>query len=227
MAVGGFPGKVRYTPVPSPLFGPLLEQIDDLAELKCTLRLIWLLHQKKGSPRYVTLEEVLADRVLVSSVPHEDNDRRREIQRALASAVARGTFVTGSMVHGDPGAQLYMLNTEADRRALAEVLGDEPQTTEIPGVEPWEGAAERPNIFGLYEDNIGMLSPIIAEELKEAETSYPESWIEDAFREAVSLNKRNWRYISAILERWTREGRSDGEPGRYPKKAGYQEYFRR
>ena len=35
-----FPPRVRYTPVPNPLFGPLLEQIDDLAELKCTLRVI-------------------------------------------------------------------------------------------------------------------------------------------------------------------------------------------
>ena len=51
MNFAGFPRKVRFTPVPSPLFGPLLEQIDDLSELKCTLRLIWLLHQKRGYPQ--------------------------------------------------------------------------------------------------------------------------------------------------------------------------------
>ena len=38
MAFGGFPRRVQYTPVPSPVFGPLLEEIDDLGELKCTLR---------------------------------------------------------------------------------------------------------------------------------------------------------------------------------------------
>ena len=74
---------------------------------------------------------------------------------------------------------------------------------------------------------IGMLNPMISEELWEAEQIYPHSWIEDAFREAVSRNRRSWKYIAAILERWEREGRGDGEPGRHPKKAGYEEYFRR
>ena len=63
--------------------------------------------------------------------------------------------------------------------------------------------------------------------LKEAEELYPSAWIEDAFLEAVSHNKRSWRYIARILERWERDGRSDGEPGRYSEKAGYQKHLRR
>ncbi len=66
---------------------------------------------------------------------------------------------------------------------------------------------ERPNIFVLYEQNIGLLSPLIAEELKEAADHYPAEWIEAAFREAVLYNKRNWKYIRAILRRWETEGR--------------------
>jgi DnaD/phage-associated family protein len=62
---------------------------------------------------------------------------------------------------------------------------------------------------------------MIADELKEAEELYPSTWIEEAFREAVSQNKRTWRYIARILERWEREGRTDGEPGRHLKKTGY------
>ena len=54
-----------------------------------------------------------------------------------------------------------------------------------------------------------MLTPLIAEELREAEQSYPAEWIEEAFREAVRLNKRNWKYIRAILERWSTEGKVD------------------
>ncbi|HIA16266.1 MAG TPA: hypothetical protein EYN72_05705, partial [Dehalococcoidia bacterium] len=53
----GFPRKVRYVPVPAPLLESLLEEIDDLAELKCTLRVIAMLHVKKGHPRFVTLGE--------------------------------------------------------------------------------------------------------------------------------------------------------------------------
>ncbi len=66
---------------------------------------------------------------------------------------------------------------------------------------------ERPNIFVLYEQNIGLLSPLLADQLIEAEKQYPHEWIEDAFREAVQRNKRNWSYIRAILRRWETEGR--------------------
>jgi DNA replication protein len=66
---------------------------------------------------------------------------------------------------------------------------------------------ERPNIFVLYEQNIGLLSPLIAEELRDAAEQYPTEWIEAAFREAVQQNKRKWSYIRAILRRWETEGR--------------------
>jgi DNA replication protein len=66
---------------------------------------------------------------------------------------------------------------------------------------------ERPNIFVLYEQNIGLLSPLIADELKDAADHFPMEWIETAFREAVQHNKRKWSYIRAILRRWETEGR--------------------
>jgi DnaD/phage-associated family protein len=74
---------------------------------------------------------------------------------------------------------------------------------------PVQLQAQRPNIFVLYEQNIGPLTPLLAEELMEAEDTYPLPWIEDAFREAVELNKRSWRYIQRILERWAAEGKTD------------------
>ena len=66
---------------------------------------------------------------------------------------------------------------------------------------------ERPNIFVLYEQNIGLLSPLIADDLRDAADRYPAEWIEAAFREAVQHNKRKWSYIRAILRRWETEGR--------------------
>jgi len=81
---------------------------------------------------------------------------------------------------------------------------------------------ERPNIFALYEQNIGLLQPLIAEELREAEKTYPAAWIEEAFKIAVERNARNWRYIKAILERWTREGKDDGAPKRGSKEDRYR-----
>ena len=221
MAFGGFPRRVRFIPVPNPLFGPLLEQIDDLAELKCTLRIIWLLHQQKGYPRFVTLSDLLGDRTLAKALAFNGSPHRLRVERGLARAVRRGTLVAGTVEQRGERQTLYALNTEPDRDALARMTGDTMPIGPIPEVEPWEGATERSNIFTLYEDNVGTISPMIADQLREAEELYPAVWIDDAFREAVSQNKRSWRYIARILERWEREGRNDGESGRYPKKAGY------
>jgi DNA replication protein len=55
---------------------------------------------------------------------------------------------------------------------------------------------------------------MIAEELQEAEASYPAEWITEAFKIAAEQNVRKWRYIQAILERWASEGKDDGEAGR-------------
>jgi len=76
--------------------------------------------------------------------------------------------------------------------------------------------AENPtNIFSLYESTIGMITPFIADELKESENTYPAHWIREAFTVAVSLNKRNWRYIAAILNRWYAEDKQNGKSRRY------------
>ena len=227
MAYPGFPRNVRFTPVPNPLLGPLLEQIDDLGELKCTLRVISLLHQKKGFPRYVTLDELVGDRSFARAVAQDGPAVAADIRKTLSRAVDRGTLLASTVARGGTPQHVYTLNTDAHRRALAAVhSNNEPvESSDSPGDDELEG--ERPNVFSLYEENIGMLSPMIADELKEAEAAYPYSWLEDAFREAVSRNVLNWRYISRILESWEREGRSDGRSGRYSKKAGYQRYFRR
>ena len=205
-------------PVPAPFFGPLLEEIDDLDEFKCTMRFLWLLQQKKGFPRFVTLQEIFADRVLASALSVDGRPDQGRVEAALSKSVGRGTLTTTTVEQAGQKHMAYALNTEADREALATISASIQKDREQ-GREPWEAATERPNIFALYEANIGMLSPMIADELREAEDLYPVAWIEDAFREAVSQNRRSWRYISRILERWDQEGRHDGKPGRYPKKA--------
>lgn len=220
----GFPRRVRSIPVPAPLFGALLEQIDDLAELKCALRILWLLQQKKGFPRFVTLKEARADRTLAKALPPEPD----AIPKALDACVRRGTLTMAVSGKGGDAERLYALNTEADRLALSRAAADAVvvgHSQSRPVQEPWDASVERPNIYALYEANIGMLSPIIAEELKEAEALYPMAWIERAFREAVNQNAHNWRYIKRILENWERQGSPDGvtygKSGRHSKENSF------
>jgi len=205
----GFPRRMRFTPVPNLFFSQLLPQIDDLAELKVTLHIFWTLYAKRGYPKFVTYGELLGDKTLMSGLGNG-----QALRQGLEQAVSRGTLIHLTLVREGRTQDLYFLNTESDREAVAKIERQELDLGALPRKEPCLEAKERPNIFTLYEENIGMLTPMIAEELKEAERLYPASWIEEAFREAVSLNKRRWRYISTILERWAAEGKEHGEPGR-------------
>ena len=114
-AFAGFPRGMRYVPVPGPIFGSLLEQFDDLAELKCVLRVIWMLHRKKGA-RVVTLSEVLADRTLAAALSPDGAPSPDAVRAALARAVRRGVLATAA---DDAGQRLFALNGEQDRAALA------------------------------------------------------------------------------------------------------------
>ena len=50
-AFDGFTRGMKLLPVPSPLLGSLLADIDDVAELKCTLRMLWYTAQVAGAPK--------------------------------------------------------------------------------------------------------------------------------------------------------------------------------
>ncbi|MBM3933465.1 MAG: DnaD domain protein [SAR202 cluster bacterium] len=230
MAFAGFPPRPRYTPVPTPVLGQLLEEIDDLQELKVTLRAIWLLHHKRTYPRYLTVDDLMTDQTCLRVFGPGAESARRCAEETMAKAVSRRTFIAGTATIDGARTQVFMLNAESERRAM-EGLTALPRTTPSPQVSGAASPADtdaaedsRPNIFKLYEDNIGLMSPMIAEELKLAEQSYPETWIRDAFKAAVTSNRRSWRYIAAILDRWDREGREgrdDAGPGRYIQKTRY------
>ena len=222
MTFSGFPRDTIYTPTPDSLFGQLLEEIQDLTELKVTLRGMWLLHHKRQGTRAIPLGEFLADTVLLRGLSSEEagENPAEEIRRGLRQAVRRGTF----LVHGGkPEEAVFVLNNDAGRRTLARIketgtaFDSSSEADEAP-----DRPRERPNIFALYEDTVGMLTPIVTERLKEAEGRYPPGWIREAFEIAALENKRNWQYIAAILARWGSEGKGnwtvgskeDGKPGR-------------
>ncbi len=224
---GGFPANTKFTPIPNVFFTRLLPEIDDLAELKVTLHIIWAVYRKRGYPRFVTYRELLSSPVLMKGLVSNGSPSQL-LKHSLTQAESRGTLLHMTLEREGEVEDLYFVNTDADRRAVERIRSGGLKLEGLVADEPAPVNGDRPNIFGLYEQNIGMLSPIIVEELKEAESAYPESWIEDAFRIAVDLNKRNWRYISRILERWAVEGKDDGEHRRHLEaESDPEEYYRR
>ena len=203
----GFPaGKLTTTPVPSQFFSELLPLVDHLAELKVTLHLFWLIGKKRGALRYARLTELQQDERLLAGLASGDLTGEAALQDALERAVARGSLLHVKVDREGSPEEWYMVNS-ANGRAVLERLraGDLDLLADV--AEDVQLQSERPVIFVLYEQNIGMLTPMITDELREAERRYPADWIADAFREAAVMNKRNWRYVLAILERWRLEGR--------------------
>jgi DnaD/phage-associated family protein len=214
---------MRFTPLPNIFFTALLPKIDSVTELKLVLHIFWLLYQKRSHPKFVTYNELLADKTLITGI--EGDDPAAELMDALEQAVARGIFFKLTLEKDDEQEELYFVNDESNRQAIDRVKSGELSLgAMLPRGEAYI-KVEKPDIFTLYEQNIGMLTPMIAEELKEAERLYPAAWIEDAVKEAVNLNKRNWRYIARILENWSLEGREDGKSRRNLKKEKGPGYY--
>ena len=180
--------------------------------------MIGMVHQRRSKRLWVTTSELENDSILADALAQEPEGSKQAIIKGVQLAVTRGTLLEAEQNN----EKVLFLNDEPGRKAMAqlgEVVVEEP-------APPSQGD-DRPNIFVLYEQNIGSLTPLLTEELKEAESVYPWPWIEEAFRIAVSLNHRSWRYIARILERWATEGKDDGEPRRHSQKIDRKEYLRR
>ena len=236
MEFSGLPHGYYSTPVPDPFLGPLLQEIDDLTELKVTLRGIWLWQQKRSLPRILSREEFFSDSVLRRGLDVGRRSPISEIEKGLEAAVARGTFLLYQQDRRDAASRFYLLNDESGRRALTKLKQGSVPLPNDPGDRQDEGlfddpAASKANIFTLYELNIGKtIGPMLAEELKDAEEQYPWPWIVEATQIAVVSNALEWRYISSILRRWASEGKDNGKLGRYSQKdsrKGYLEEYQR
>jgi DnaD/phage-associated family protein len=194
----GFPpGKVKQIQIPAQFFSDLLPLIDDAAELKVTLFCFMALHQKEGKHRFLRRQDFAP--LLESLGEHPDS----ALETALAQAVERESLLLGE----SRGEKLYFMNSAAGRESLRQLQAGTWQPDDAG--HSVEIMPERPNIYALYEANIGALTPMIAEALKDAEREYPAQWVADAMRLAVAQNKRNWRYIESILKRWQLKGKDD------------------
>ena len=223
----GFPARMEYTSVPNIFFSGLLPRIDDIAELKTTLHVIAALYRQKGYPRYVSFEELLANEGLMTGLKGEDKSPETALQSALEKATERGTLLLLSLKKEDVPESVYFLNTKANQDVIAQIESGELELTGLKATGKKSVPREElPDIYTLYEENIGILTPMVADELREAEKLYPKDWIGDSIKEAVLYNKRNIKYILKILENWAAEGKSDGTYQRHPQKTDPDKYIK-
>jgi len=207
MSFPGFPEEITNAiRIPDQFFRHVLLSVDKLDELKLTLYLFWRLERMEGFFHYIRFNELLKDTQLVSAMTKDPNHASTSLRTALRKATKRGTLLEVDVE--DEQDTIICLNSPKGRAVVDAIKRGEWRASQ--GTHPpIEIYAERPNIFQLYEANIGPLTPLIADALRDAERTYQADWVEEAFRIAVERNKRNWHYIDAILHRWQEGGRDD------------------
>ncbi len=204
---GGFPpGRLRATVLPSLFFSEALGPIDDLGELKLILYIFWRIGEKRSYPRFITRSELEADPVIKRGLA---TGAGGILSVALEKLLARKLVLRRAMELGGRSDDFYFLNTASGRRAIDDLETRRVDLGQVVQPEQPDAREKRADVFRLYEENVGMVTPLIVDELTDAERRYPGEWIEDAFRQAVLYNRRSWKYIQRILERWAAEGKGD------------------
>lgn len=196
----GFPKQDKLTLVPESFFTELLPQIDDFAELQVTLWALWALQQREGHYRYLRAQDFATSDTLRQFLPQP-----AALTATLARCVARGSLIEVQVSTGD---MLYFMNTERGREACEAIrqgqliLHDHEQVEILP---------PRPTVYRLYEQEIGLLTPLIAESLQELERDYSADWLREAITLAAEKQAKHLRYIRAVLEGWRKQGKGTHE----------------
>ncbi|MBI5841549.1 MAG: DnaD domain protein [Chloroflexi bacterium] len=189
----GFTDSETFTQLPDSFFHRLLNEIEDIAELKVTLYFLWRVEHTEGPFRALCETDFSQKDVGLSA---------DEVRRGLEKSAQRG-----SILRSEYEADVFYFLNSPRGRAAAEAFakGQWRESARILSAPP----LERPNVFKLYEENIGPLTPLIADALKDAEELYTDEWIAEAIEIAVKNNKRNWKYCEAILKRWKEKGKDE------------------
>ncbi len=204
----GFPPDPRTpSPLPEAFFREILPAIDRLEELKVLLYILWRCGQMEGGLQYLWREDILADQVFMKGMDPDPVEAEKAVDLGIQGGVARGTLLAQRVEVKNRTGSVILLNSARGRAAMDSL--EDGSWQPAPGSPPSAPAIDRTSIYRLYEENVGPLTPMIVEMLKDAEADYPAAWIEEAIKIAVENNVRRWRYIEAILRSWREEGKDE------------------
>ena len=213
----GFPSVGKATAIPNAFFSSVLPCLAAPGDVLAFLYAARLLQQRRGDAAVASADEIW-ELDGAAAAFNRLGGGRSGLVAGLDRCVAAHALLALDLTGPGVSERVYVLNEPRSRRLLARARAGEVALR--PGATVRDVLAETPpDIFRLYEENIGTITPLLGERLLAAAEEYPREWLERAIREAVELNRRNWRYIERVLQRWAVEGpdevdrRSSFEPG--------------
>jgi len=199
----GFRTGSKAVAIPVEFFSELLPALNNAIEIRVVLHVIYMIFRKSGRIRAVSFDEIANEAPLKLALV--EDVYRFQIKEALDKGVQVGALLECKL--SDHGF-LYFLNNEGGRRQYQQVqTGVLSFSVDSQIVASVNLNKTTPTIA--YEQEIGTLTPRIAEAIREAEGIYPTEWIVEALNLASTNNARSWRYVDAILKRWDKEGRNN------------------
>lgn len=189
--------------IPTAFFSQLLPLIKDLATLKLLLYMFWHSEMQPSKISQFRMVDFISDPGLLHMLGNDDN-----LQHALELLIKLQAVLEVNIEWMDE--KYYFLNTPQGQAAVKAIQNGEWKETHVQR-QAIHMAEKAPNIFELYEQNIGVITPMMVDILKDDETTYPAEWIKEAIQIAVTRNVRTWNYVQAILKRWQKEGYRDEE----------------
>ncbi len=187
--------------LPADFYSAVMPLVSDLHELKLLLFAFLILERSDGAFRYITKGDISSNEIMLAAFADT-----AALKRAFELAVQHG-FLLAAEVQGDV---LYFLNTSRGRAAILAIQEGKWQHVQR---DAFHLRKVQHNIFQLYEENIGAITPMMADILKQDEAEYPAEWLVEALQIAVKSNRRTWRYVQGILTRWKKEGRNGQNEG--------------
>jgi len=197
-----------------PYFDLLLTQAANYDELQTLLAFIRVLADHPDGTLDLDEESLIRNQQLnaVLSTNAVSQSSTSRIMRALNQAVIRGALIRSSLLQGNRQSILYRLGSVESSVQNQSHPG--PQVMDTFDADrsgtTLKHNGQAASVYATYENNIGLLTPLVADQIRLALELYPASWIHEAISEAVAYNRRQWRYIQRILQKWSVDGRISG-----------------
>ncbi len=173
-------------------------EIRDSLQLKILLFAIWLAQESGDEANPLSLQDFYSYPEFMNQIGGNPEMIRKNLLGGL-KANLEANFLIGNSFEAIQQGKPFYLNTARGKQA---------SQLQNPVMDNSFKSPARSDIFILYEENIGPLTPLIADALKDAEKEYSKEWLKEAIQIAVANNVRKWRYIQAILTSWKEEGRN-------------------
>lgn len=210
--------------IPEPIITEIIPRLDHLDDLVLTLYIFWKMEKIEGSVHFLIEKSIFLDPFYHKYYPNQDTNQIAEkLKESIDRLMELGVILIYSYEADNSVEELLFLNSTRSRAAIKAIKNGD----WIPGIHedlPSAWITDQEPIFSLYEQNIGIITPLIAEALADAENSFPEIWIREAIQIAAERNKRSWKYIEAILIRWEKGGRFKSQSSD-PNKSDWRKYI--